>query len=43
MTVFAEDDLGGLCLSNSGGSCSRPGYQEVKLELRPAWPPEPAS
>jgi hypothetical protein len=39
MTVFAEDDLGGLYLSNFGGSCSRPGYQEVKLELRPRLAP----
>ena len=39
MTVFAEDDLGGLYLSNFGGSCSRPGYHEVKLELRPRLAP----
>jgi hypothetical protein len=39
MTVFAEDDLGGLYLSNFGGTCSRPGYQEVKLELLPRLAP----
>ena len=39
MTVFAEDDLGGLYLSNSGGSLSCPGYEEVKLELRPRLAP----
>ena len=39
MTVFAEDDLGGLYLSNFGGSLSCPGYEEVKLELRPRLAP----
>jgi hypothetical protein len=39
MTVFAEDDLGGLYLGNFGGSCSRPGYQEVKLEMLPRLAP----
>jgi hypothetical protein len=39
MTVFAEDDLGGLYLSNFGGSCGRPGYEEVKLTLRPRLAP----
>ena len=39
MTVFAEDDLGGLYLSNFGGSLSCPGYQEVKLEPRPRLAP----
>jgi hypothetical protein len=39
VTVFAEDDLGGLYLSNSGGSGSRQGYEEVKLELRPRLAP----
>jgi hypothetical protein len=40
MTVFAEDDLGGLYLSNFGGSRSRPGYEEVKLTMRPRLAPE---
>jgi hypothetical protein len=40
MTVFAEDDLGGLYLPNFGGSRSRPGYEEVKLTLRPRLAPE---
>jgi hypothetical protein len=35
MTVFAEDDLGGLYLSNFGGSSGRPGHEEVKLTMRP--------
>jgi hypothetical protein len=35
MLVFAEDDLGGLYISNFGGSSGRPGYEEVKLTLRP--------
>jgi hypothetical protein len=35
MTVYAEDDLGGLYLSNFGGSSSRPGYEELKLTMRP--------
>jgi hypothetical protein len=35
MTVFAEDDLGGLYISNFGGSRGRPGYEEVKLTMRP--------
>jgi hypothetical protein len=39
MTVFAEDDLGGLYLSNFGGSRSRPGYEEVKLTMRPPLAP----
>lgn len=39
MTIFAEDDLGGLYLSNFGGSSSRPGYQEVKLTMRPRLAP----
>jgi hypothetical protein len=40
MTVFAEDDLGGLYMSNFGGSRSRPGYAEVKLTMRPRLAPE---
>ena len=43
MTVFAEDDLGGLYISNFGGSRGRPGYEEVKLTLRPRLDPGPAS
>jgi hypothetical protein len=39
MTVFAEDDLGGLYLSNFGGGRGRPGYEEVKLTLRPRLAP----
>ena len=39
MTVFAEDDLGGLYLNNFGGSRSRPGYEEVKLTFRPRLAP----
>jgi hypothetical protein len=39
MTVFAEDDLGGLYLSNFGGSSSLPGYEEVKLTMRPPLAP----
>jgi hypothetical protein len=39
MTVFAEDDLGGLYISNFGGSSGRPGYEEVKLTLRPRLAP----
>jgi hypothetical protein len=39
MTVYAEDDLGGLYLSNFGGSYSRPGYEEVKLTMRPRLAP----
>jgi hypothetical protein len=35
MTVFAEDDLGGLYISEFGGSRGRPGYEEVKLTLQP--------
>jgi hypothetical protein len=35
MTVYAEDDLGGFYISNFGGSRGRPGYEEVKLTLRP--------
>jgi hypothetical protein len=40
MTVFAEDDLGGLYISNFGGSRGRPGYEEVKLTMRPRLAPE---
>ena len=40
MSVFAEDDLGGLYISNFGGSGGRPGYEEVKLTLRPRLAPE---
>jgi hypothetical protein len=40
VTVFAEDDLGGLYLSNFGGSRSRPGHEEVKLTMRPRLAPE---
>ena len=40
MTVFAEDDLGGLYISNFGGSRGRPGYAEVKLTMRPRLAPE---
>ncbi len=39
MTVFAEDDLGGLYISNFGGSRGRPGYEEVKLTMRPRLAP----
>jgi hypothetical protein len=39
MTVSAEDDLGGLYISNFGGSRSRPGYEEVKLTMRPRLAP----
>jgi hypothetical protein len=39
MTVFAEDDLGGLYLSNFGGSRGRPGYEEVKHTMRPRLAP----
>jgi hypothetical protein len=39
MTAFAEDDLGGLYLSNFGGSSSVRGCQEVKLTMRPALAP----
>jgi hypothetical protein len=39
LTVFAEDDLGGLYLSNFGGSSSRPGHEEVKLTMRPRLAP----
>jgi hypothetical protein len=39
MTVYAEDDLGGLYISNFGGSRGRPGYEEVKLTLRPRLDP----
>ena len=38
-SVAAEDDLGGLYLSNFGGSRSRPGYEEVKLTMRPRLAP----
>ena len=40
MRVFAEDDLGGLYISNFGGSDSRPGCEEVKLTMRPRLAPE---
>jgi hypothetical protein len=40
MTVFAEDDLGGLYLSNFGGSRGRPGLEELKLTMRPRLAPE---
>jgi hypothetical protein len=39
MTVFAEDDLGGLYLYNSGGSSGRPGCEEVKLTMGPRLAP----
>ena len=39
MTVYAEDDLGGLHISNFGGSRGRPGYEEVKLTFRPRLDP----
>jgi hypothetical protein len=39
MLVFAEDDRGGLYISNFGGSSGRPGYEEVKLALRPRLAP----
>lgn len=39
MTVFAEDDLGGLYISNFGCSRGRPGYEEVKLTMRPRLAP----
>jgi hypothetical protein len=39
MLVFAEDDLGGLYISNFGGSRGRPGCEEVKLTLRPRLAP----
>jgi hypothetical protein len=39
MTVFAEDDLGGLYLATFGGSSGRPGYEEVKLTMRPRLAP----
>jgi hypothetical protein len=40
MRVSAEDDLGGLYISNFGGSSSRPGCEEVKLTMRPRLAPE---
>jgi len=40
MTVYAEDDLGGLYISNFGGSSGRLGYEEVKLTMRPRLAPE---
>ena len=40
MTVFAEDDPGGLYLSNFGGSRGRPGLEELKLTMRPRLAPE---
>jgi hypothetical protein len=39
MTVFAEDDLGGLYLGSFGGSRGRPGHEEVKLTFRPRLAP----
>jgi hypothetical protein len=39
MMVFAEDDLGGLYISNFGGSSGRPAYEEVKLTMRPRLAP----
>jgi hypothetical protein len=39
ITVFAEDDLGGLYLSNFGGSRGHPGHEKVKLTLRPRLSP----
>jgi hypothetical protein len=40
MTVFAEDDLGGLYLSNFGGSRGRTGLEELKITMRPRLAPE---
>jgi hypothetical protein len=39
MTVFAEDDLGGLYISNFGGDRGRPGYEDLKLTMRPRLAP----
>jgi hypothetical protein len=39
MTVFAEDDLGGLYISNFGGSRGRPGLEDLKLMMRPRLAP----
>jgi hypothetical protein len=39
MTVFAEDDLGGLYISNFGGSSGRAGLEELKLTMRPRLAP----
>ncbi|HEX3516085.1 MAG TPA: hypothetical protein VHT26_19015 [Trebonia sp.] len=39
MSVVAEDDRGGLYISNFGGSSGRPGYEEVKLTMRPRLDP----
>ena len=39
MSVSAEDDLGGLYISNFGGSSGRPEYEEVKLTLQPRLAP----
>jgi hypothetical protein len=39
MTVSAEDDLGGLYISNFGGSRGRPGLEELKLTMRPRLAP----
>jgi hypothetical protein len=39
MSVSAEDDLGGLYISNFGGSSGRPGYEQVKLTFRPRLDP----
>ncbi|MGH3296195.1 MAG: hypothetical protein ACRDP7_30800, partial [Trebonia sp.] len=40
MSVSAEDDRGGLYISNFGGSSGRPGYEQVKLTFRPRLDPE---
>jgi hypothetical protein len=34
MTVFAEDDRGGLYVRNFGGDRGRPGYEDLKLTMR---------
>jgi hypothetical protein len=39
VSVSAEDDLGGLYISNFGGSFGRPGYEQVKLTFRPRLDP----
>jgi hypothetical protein len=43
MTVIAEDDLGGLYISDLGGDRGRPGYEDLKLTMRPRPAPVPAS
>jgi hypothetical protein len=40
VSVSAEDDLGGLYISNFGGSSGRPGYEQVNLTFRPRLDPE---